>query len=114
MEFSVKLSGNTILITGGTSGIGYALAEQLLQSGNTVLITGRSEARLADARQSLSGFLKVALEQVKNGRCRHCIRAPESGDASGSRAAGVASLSVKVCVASRAMFLMPSAFRPRR
>lgn len=51
----MKMSNNTILITGGTSGIGYALAAQFLQRGNTVLITGRSEERLATARQSLPG-----------------------------------------------------------
>jgi len=51
----MKMSNNTILITGGTSGIGYALAAQLLERGNTVLITGRTEERLATVRQSLPG-----------------------------------------------------------
>lgn len=51
----MKMSGNTILITGGTSGIGFALAAQLLERGNTVLITGRSEERLEAVRQSLPG-----------------------------------------------------------
>ncbi len=51
----MKMSNNTILITGGTSGIGYALAAQFLERGNTVLITGRAEEKLAAARQSLPG-----------------------------------------------------------
>ena len=51
----MKMSNNTILITGGTSGIGYALAAQLLERGNTVLITGRTEEKLATVRQSLPG-----------------------------------------------------------
>ena len=52
---SMKMSHNTILITGGSSGIGYALAAQFLERGNTVLITGRTEERLATVRQSLPG-----------------------------------------------------------
>jgi len=42
----MELSNNTILITGGTSGIGLELATQLLALGNTVIITGRDTARL--------------------------------------------------------------------
>ena len=51
----MKMSNNTILITGGTSGIGYALAAQFLERGNTVLITGRTEGKLATVRESLPG-----------------------------------------------------------
>jgi uncharacterized oxidoreductase len=47
----VKLQGNTILLTGGTSGIGLELAKQLLARGNTVIVTGRDEARLEQARK---------------------------------------------------------------
>jgi len=49
----MNTSGNTILITGGTSGIGLELARQLLALDNTVLITGRSQARLDAARAQL-------------------------------------------------------------
>lgn len=47
----MKLSGNTILITGGATGIGYALAEEFLARGNTVLLCGRREDRLKEAQQ---------------------------------------------------------------
>ena len=49
----MKLQQKTILITGGTSGIGFALAQQLLAKGNTVIVTGRDPAKLAAAKQAL-------------------------------------------------------------
>lgn len=52
----MKLSGNTILITGGTSGIGYEFAAQLLKRGNTVIVTGRDEKRIEQAQEGLPGI----------------------------------------------------------
>ncbi|MDO3384550.1 SDR family oxidoreductase [Gilvimarinus sp. SDUM040013] len=43
----------TVLITGGTSGIGYASAKALKAEGNRVLITGRDQARLDKAASEL-------------------------------------------------------------
>lgn len=45
----MKLSGNKILITGGGSGIGLAMAERFIKERNTVIICGRRESALADA-----------------------------------------------------------------
>ncbi len=47
---------HTVLITGGTAGIGLALARQLHESGNRVLVTGRSPERLAQAIESCPGL----------------------------------------------------------
>jgi uncharacterized oxidoreductase len=49
----MKLNGRTILITGGTSGIGLELAKQLIARRNTILITGRDPQRLAEAKSKL-------------------------------------------------------------
>lgn len=52
----MDIGSHTILITGGTSGIGLALAERFLQAGSTVIITGRREDRLLAAQQSHPRF----------------------------------------------------------
>jgi len=49
----MKLVGNTILITGGTRGIGFELASQLLALGNVVLVTGRTDAGLKEVETRL-------------------------------------------------------------
>lgn len=51
----MKLSKKTILITGGTSGIGFELAKQLLARGNTVIVTGRDQAKLDATARALAG-----------------------------------------------------------
>jgi len=52
----MKISGNTILVTGGATGIGFGLAEALLNAGNIVLICGRRQAMLEEAQEKLSGL----------------------------------------------------------
>lgn len=61
----MKINGNTILITGGSSGIGFELAKQLLASGNTVIATGRDEGKLRKA-QSLLPKLHILKSDVSD------------------------------------------------
>lgn len=49
----MNLTGNTILITGGTKGIGFELAKRFLDLNNKVIICGRSEENLAKAKDLL-------------------------------------------------------------
>lgn len=46
--FDVKTA--TVLVTGGSSGIGLGLAEQFLQAGSTVIVTGRRESALKEVQ----------------------------------------------------------------
>lgn len=52
----MNLAGNTVLITGGGSGIGLALAERFQQAGSTVIAVGRREDKLREAQQQLPGL----------------------------------------------------------
>jgi uncharacterized oxidoreductase len=49
----MKMKNNTILITGGATGIGFALAESFVRLGNTVIICGRRADRLEAAKKRL-------------------------------------------------------------
>ena len=53
----MKTTGNTILITGGSTGIGFALAKRFTELGNTVLICGRRESRLKEAQEAIPGVV---------------------------------------------------------
>ena len=49
----MKMTKNTILITGGTSGIGLEFAAQFLKLDNRVIITGRDQRRLEEVQRRL-------------------------------------------------------------
>lgn len=52
----MELKKNTILITGGTSGLGYEFATKLIDLGNTVIITGRDQSKLDQTKKKLPGI----------------------------------------------------------
>jgi len=53
----MKSTGNTFLITGGATGIGFALAQRLISSGNTVVVCGRRQDALSTAAATLPGLV---------------------------------------------------------
>jgi uncharacterized oxidoreductase len=52
----MKSSGNTILITGGATGIGFAMAQALAKQGNKVIICGRREQKLEETAKKIPGL----------------------------------------------------------
>jgi uncharacterized oxidoreductase len=58
----MQMQGNTILITGGSSGIGCALAEAFHRRGNHIIISGRREDRLKQICARHAGMACFALD----------------------------------------------------
>ncbi len=67
----MKLTGNTIVITGGSSGIGLELSKVLTQQQNRVIICGRSSEKLEEAKQMVPSLhifqcdLSIANERTR-------------------------------------------------
>ena len=61
----MKTSDNTVLITGGGSGIGFETARLLSELGNTVILVGRNQEKLAGSRR------EIAQRAFHRSRCDH-------------------------------------------
>jgi uncharacterized oxidoreductase len=51
----MKATNHTVLITGGGTGIGLALAQKFHQAGNRIILVGRREAPLTEAAKTMTG-----------------------------------------------------------
>lgn len=68
----MKMNGNTVLITGGAGGIGFALAEAFLNAGNEVIICSKRKDRLLKA-QAQYPALHVRECDVSDGSSRDSL-----------------------------------------
>lgn len=84
LRSSDRLAGRTCMITGGTSGIGFAIAERYLQEGaKRVILVGRSHERLVKAASRLeastSGNAFAAVQSSSDSIVREvATKAPET------------------------------------
>src|ERR1700741_1695147 len=74
----MRLQGKRVLITGGSSRIGFAIAEAMLAAGATIAITGRRSDVLADAIKELGQYGRraesVAADGAKEGGRRASLK----------------------------------------
>lgn len=61
----MKTTNNTVLITGGSAGIGFEIAKVLSEKGNKVIITGRNPERLQSALDQLQNVTGIACDVTK-------------------------------------------------
>lgn len=62
----MKTTANTILITGGSAGIGLEIARKFVALGNKVIITGRDEERLSKAAAELGDVIAIPFDVSKS------------------------------------------------
>ncbi|MNS44840.1 Fatty acyl-CoA reductase [compost metagenome] len=55
----MKTTGNTVFISGGSAGIGLAIAKKLSAAGNNIIINGRNEERLQNALKQLDNTVAI-------------------------------------------------------
>ena len=77
-----SLSGKTVLITGGSKGIGFAAAANFMRAGANVAIVARRQNVLEEAREQLrrEGKGKVAIIAADVSKAEDCTRIFETAE----------------------------------
>lgn len=69
----MQTTNNTILITGGATGIGRGLAEAFHKLGNQVIITGRRQGALDEATAANPGMASLTLDITDDASVQRCV-----------------------------------------
>lgn len=69
----MKSSQNTVLITGGSAGIGFEIARLLSENNNHVIITGRNKDRLNKAAAELKNVTAIESDVTKGDDVNHLV-----------------------------------------
>ena len=73
-----RLAGKVAVVTGGSRGIGFAVARALLREGCSVVITGRDETALSQAAAKIAASISASRKRPEV-LSRHCeVQHPES------------------------------------
>jgi NAD(P)-dependent dehydrogenase (short-subunit alcohol dehydrogenase family) len=68
-----RFAGKTVLVTGGTSGIGLATARRLVDEGARVIVTGSRPTSIEKARQALGGNVHYLLNDAGDPKGVHAL-----------------------------------------
>jgi gluconate 5-dehydrogenase len=78
MSSLFDLSGRRALVTGGSQGIGLALARGLAEAGASVVLNGRDEAKLAAAAAEIPGAATLAFDVTDHAAVAQAVDAAEA------------------------------------
>src|ERR1700761_2858182 len=74
-DYAATLVARRVLLTGGTSGLGLAMASALAQAGATVVLTGRDAARAEQVAATVPGASGLGLDTRDETSVQAAVRA---------------------------------------
>ncbi|NEO47693.1 MAG: SDR family NAD(P)-dependent oxidoreductase [Moorea sp. SIO4A3] len=69
----MKLSAHTVLVTGGSAGVGLALTRKFYQKNNRVIICGRNPDKLARAKEEMSELETIQCDLAKDDDIKNLV-----------------------------------------
>ncbi|MGM8360693.1 SDR family oxidoreductase [Flavobacterium sp. ARAG 55.4] len=70
----MEIFNSTVIITGGSSGIGFEICKRLLQKGNTVITCSGSAEKLGEAKKQLPGLITYQCDLSQFAECEKLVK----------------------------------------